>query len=185
MERDFLKPLEESAQKATDFLSSSLAAIHTGRASVNLIDEVVVDAYGTKSPLKQIANITVTDPRSMAVQPWDKGNLVQIESALRDSGLSFGVVNSGDVIRVNIPELTQERREQFVKLVKEKAEEAKISVRNGRHDVLEDAKKKKAQSEISEDEMYYREGEINKFVDKKNAEIDAIVLAKEKELREV
>jgi ribosome recycling factor len=121
----------------------------------------------------------------MAVQPWDKGNLSQIESALRDSGLGFGVVNAGDMVRVNIPELTEERRNEYVKLAKEKAEEAKIAIRNARRDVAEKVKKAKTEGTISEDEMYRREEEINKLVENKNKEIDTILGEKEKELREV
>lgn len=185
MTQEFLKPLEEGAKKAVDFLTGELANIHTGRASAGLVADVMVDAYGQKTPLKQIANITVTDPRSIAVQPWDKGNVIQIENALRDNELSLGVVNTGDMIRVSIPELTEERRNQFVKVAKEKAEEAKIAIRNIRHDVWETAKKAKVASEISEDEMYYREAEIQKFVEAKNKEIDQILEAKEKELKEV
>ncbi len=185
MAADFLKELEEGTKKALDFLTEELSQIHTGRASVNLISEVPVMAYGVKSPLKQIANITVTDPRSMAVQPWDKGNLVQIENALRESNLGFGVVNSGDVIRVSIPVLTEERRAEYIKLAKTKTEEAKVTIRNVRHDVWENVKKAKAAAEISEDEMYRKENEINKYVDTQNKAIDETLQSKEKELKEV
>jgi len=185
MANEFLKSLEDSTKKAVEFLNSELSNIQTGRANVNLISDVPVEAYGTKQSLKQVANITVTDPRSMAVQPWDKGNTVQIESALRDAGLGVGVVNSGDVIRVTIPELTQERRQAYVKMAKEKAEEAKITIRTARQNVWDEAKRAKSKSEISEDEMYYREAEIQKFVEAKNKEIDEILAAKERELAEV
>jgi ribosome recycling factor len=185
MNQDFLKTLKDGADKAIEFLKSELSNIQTGRANVNLINDVAVLAYGQKQPLKQIANITVTDPRSMAVQPWDKGNVIQIEAALRDCGLGFGVVNSGEVIRVTIPELTADRRTQYAKMAKEKCEEAKIAIRNVRQDVWDDAKKAKAASEISEDEMYYREAEIQKVVDAKNKQIDEILTAKEAELAEV
>lgn len=185
MDRDYLKELEESAKKALEYYEQELSNIHTGRASTNLVSDVIVEAYGVKSPIKQIANITVTDSRSMAIQPWDKGNLVQIENALRESNLGFGVVNSGDAVRVNIPELTEERRNQFVKLAKDKAEEAKIAVRNARHAVWETTKKAKNEGSISEDEQYRREEEINKFVEAQNKRIDEIFSEKEKELREV
>jgi ribosome recycling factor len=185
MMEDYKKELEAAASRAIEFYESELANIHTGRASTNLIADVMVDAYGSKTPLKQIANITVTDPRSMAVQPWDRGNMIGIESALRDSGLGFGVVNSGDAIRVNIPELTEERRNQYVKMAKEKGEETKVAIRNARRDVTDATKKAKTEGTISEDEMYRREEEINKFVEAKNKEIDEILAQKEKELREV
>lgn len=185
MDKDYLKELEEGSKKAIEFLETELGNIHTGRATTGLISDVTVDAYGTKSPLKQIANITVTDPYSLAVQPWDKGNLVQIESALRESGLGFGVVNSGDVIRVTIPALNEERRNEYVKMAKAKAEESKVSLRNVRHGVWEEIKKSKANGQISEDEMYHREQEIQKYIESKNKEIDEILSGKEKELKEV
>ena len=185
MQKEFLTQLNEGAQKAIEHLKTELSNIHTGRANVSLICDVLVEVYGTKQQLKQVANITVTDPRSMAVQPWDKGNTIQIESALRDSGLGFGVANSGDVIRVSIPELNQERRDQYAKLAKEKSEEAKITIRNARQNVWDEAKKAKAASEISEDEMYFRESEIQKVVEAKNKEIEELLAAKEAELKEV
>lgn len=181
----YLKELEEASKKATEYYESELSNIQTGRANANLVSDVLVDAYGSKQPLKQVATITVTDPRSIAVQPWDKGNLVQIESALRDNNLSLGIVNSGDMIRISIPELTEERRNQFVKVAKEKAEEAKIAIRSARHDLMEKTKKAKTAGEITEDEMYRREEEIQKFVERENKKIDEIFAAKEKELKEV
>jgi ribosome recycling factor len=185
MQSDFKKELTEAVDKGIDHLKNELSNIHTGRANVGLISDVPVEVYGVKQQLKQVANITITDPRSMAVQPWDKGNTIQIEAALRDSGLGFGVANSGEVIRVTIPELTQERRDQYAKLAKEKSEEAKITIRTARQSVWDDAKKAKTASEISEDEMYYREAEIQKIVETKNKEVDDILSAKEAELKEV
>ena len=185
MGQEFLKPLTDGCEKAIEFLKTELSNIHTGRANIGLISDIPVEAYGSRQQLKQIANITITDPRSMAVQPWDKGNTIQIESAIRDAGLGFGVANSGEVIRVTIPELTQDRRDQYAKLAKEKAEEAKIAIRNSRQHVWDDAKKAKAASEISEDEMYFREAEIKKVIEKANKEIEDTLAAKERELAEV
>lgn len=182
---DYLDELKQGAEAAIEHYRGELANIQTGRATTGLISEVLVDAYGTKTPLKQVANITVTDPRSLAVQPWDKGNLVQIENALRENEMSFGIVNAGDKIMVSIAELTEEKRQQYIKLVKEKAEDAKVSIRNSRRDVWENVKKQKASSEISEDEMYRREEEINRFVEDKNKEIESIFEQKERELKEI
>jgi ribosome recycling factor len=178
MDSKYMSDLTAGAERATEFFEAEIGNIHTGRATTSLVSEVLVDAYGTKSPLKQVANITVTDSRSLAIQPWDKGNLVQIESALREANLGFGVVNSGDAIRINIPELTEERRNEFVKMVKAKAEEAKISIRNIRRDIWEAVKKDKTSGDITEDE-------INKFVEAQNKRIDDVISTKEKELREV
>jgi ribosome recycling factor len=185
MDQDYKKELEDNAKKTIEFLETELANIHTGRATTGLVSDVLVDAYGTKSPLKQVANITVTDPRSLAIQPWDKGNMVQIESALRESNLGFGVVNSGDAIRVSIPELTEDRRGEYVKLAKTKAEEAKVSIRNARQKVWEGVKNAKTGGDISEDEMYRREEEITKYVEASNRKVDELFTNKEKELREV
>lgn len=182
---DYYNEMEDGAKKAIEHFQNELAAIHTGRATTSLISDIVVDAYGQKMPLKQVANITVTDPRSMAVQPWDKGNLSQVENALREANLGLGIVNTGDNIRVNTPELTEERRNQYVKIAKEKAEDTKVTIRNIRRDVTEKIKKAKNAGEISEDEMYRREGEIQKLIEDKNKEIDAVFAAKEKELKEV
>jgi ribosome recycling factor len=185
MSDDYLKELEQGAKKAIEHLQDEYAAIHTGRANVNLIADIPVNVYGQKMSLKQVANITVTDPRSMAVQAWDKGNLTQIESALRESNMSLGVVNAGDVIRVNIPELTEERRNEYVKLARSKSEEAKISVRNSRQEVMDKVKRAKNSGELSEDDLYRYEAEIQKIVEAKNKDIDATFISKEKELKEV
>lgn len=182
---DYLDELKQGAERAIQHFQTELGNIHTGRVTTGIVADILVDAYGTKTPLKQVANITVSDPRTLSVQPWDKGNLVQIESALRDCEMSFGIVNTGDKIMVSVSELTEEKRQQYIKLTKEKAEEAKVSIRNSRRDVWENVKKSKAGSEISEDEMYRREEEINKLVENKNKEIDSIFIGKEKELLEV
>lgn len=182
---DYLEELKEGAEAAIEHYRGELSNIHTGRATTGLVADILVDAYGTKTPLKQVANITVTDPRSLAVQAWDKGNLVQIENALRESEMSFGIVNAGDKIMVSLSELTQEKREGYIKVAREKAEEAKVSTRNSRRDVWEKVKKSKNNGEISEDEMYRREEEINQFVETKNKEIDSIFSGKEKELKEI
>lgn len=185
MNDDYLKSLNEGTKKAVEHLKSEYSSVHTGRANTNLISEIIVNAYGQKMPLKQVANITVTDSRSMAVQPWDKGNLVPIEAALREGNLSLGIVNAGDVVRVNIPELTEERRNEYVRVARGTAEEAKITVRNIRQEAMDKVKRQKNSGEISEDGMYRAEAEIQKVVESANKEIDEIFSAKEKELKEV
>ncbi len=182
---DYLNNLRSSADKAIEYFKNELANIRTGRAHAGLVSDILVDVYGSRAPLKQVANITVTDPKSIQIQPWDKGNTNQIEVALRESNLSLSVVNAGDAIHVNIPELTEERRNEYKKLVKEKSEEAKVSIRNSRQQIWDETKKAKADGDISEDEMYHRESEIQKVVDEKNKEVDSILAAKEAELSEV
>lgn len=182
---EYMKKLEQSAASTLEHLNAEFTNIRTGRAHVGLVSDILVDVYGSKMPLKQVANITVSDAKSLSIQPWDKGNLVQIESALRSGEISLSVVNSGDAIHANIPDLTEERRNEYKKLAKEKSEDAKVSIRNARRDVWEETQTAKANGEISEDEMYRREQELNKFVEQKNKEIEAILAAKEKELSEV
>lgn len=183
--QEYLKELNRSADNAIDFLKNEYANIQTGRATTGLVSEIMVDVYGVKTPLKQVANITVSDAKTLTIQPWDKGNLNPIESALRSVGVSISVVNTGDVIHASVPDLTEERRNEYVKIAKEKAEEAKVSVRNARQQIWDETKKAKTDGDISEDEMYRREKDINSFVEEKNKEIDAVYKAKEEELRQV
>jgi ribosome recycling factor len=168
MIEETLRSIELKFRKAIESLQSDLANIHTGRASVSLVDSILVDLYGTKTPIKAIANITVTDPRSIVIQPWDKSSISQIESAIRESDLKLNPVNSGENVRINLPELTEERRKEFVKIAREKAENAKISVRSNRADAANEIKKAKAAGVIGEDEMYRGEQELLKIVDRYN-----------------
>jgi ribosome recycling factor len=185
MVNTYVKELSPKLDRAIEHFESELATIHTGRATVSLVDEVLVDAYGSKQQLKQVANITIPEARQILIQPWDKGIVNQIDAALRDADLGFNPVNTGDLIRINIPELTEERRRDFVKIAKEKAEEARVTIRNGRSDVWNAIKKAKTDGEISEDDMYYGEAEIQKLVDSYNKRVEDIFSNKEKELLEV
>lgn len=181
----YVKELAPKLDKSVEFLESELSNIHTGRASVSLVDEVMVDAYGSKQPLKAVANITIPEARQILIQPWDRGVVSQVESAIRDSGLGLNPVNTGEVIRVNLPELTEERRREFVKIAKEKAEEARVGIRTARGDVWNAIKKAKTDGDISEDDMYHGEAEIQKLVDTYNKKVEDILATKEKELLEV
>lgn len=185
MLENYIKELSPKLDKSIEFLDSELSSIHTGRASVSLVDDVVVDAYGSKQALKQVANITIPEARQIAIQPWDKGIVNQIEAALRDSELGFNPINTGDMIRINLPELTEERRREYVKLAKEKAEEARVGIRTARGDIWNAIKKAKTDGDISEDDMYHGEAEIQKLVDNYNKKVEDILSHKEKELLEV
>lgn len=182
---NFLKELTPKLDKSIEFLQTELNNIHTGRASVSMVDSILVDVYGTKQSIRQIANITIPEARQILIQPWDRSVTVQIEAAIRESSLGFNPVNAGDVIRINIPELTEERRREYVKVCKEKAEEARVAIRNARGDAWNAIKKAKINSEISEDDMYRGEEEIQKMVDSYNKKVEEIFSAKEKELLEV
>jgi ribosome recycling factor len=185
MVEDYLKELTPKLDKAVEHLKNELGNIHTGRASVSLVDEILVDAYGTKQPIKAVANISIPEPRQILIQPWDKGIASQIETAIRNSDLGFSPVNAGEVIRVIIPELTEERRREFVKVAKEKTEEARVTIRNGRQEVWNDVKKDKNDGTISEDDMYRGENEIQKLVDRYNKIVEEMLETKEKELLEI
>lgn len=180
-----LKELPLKLQKSIDFLESELSNIHTGRASVSLVDDILVNAYGSKQQLKQVANITIPEARQILIQPWDKSVVGQIESAIRESDMGFNPVNTGDVIRINIPELTEERRRDYVKLAKERAEEARVGIRNTRSEAWNAIKKAKGDGEIGEDDMYHGEAEIQKLVDLYNKKVEEVFNLKEKELLEV
>lgn len=182
MIQEVIKETEPKFEKTIEILQEEMATIHTGRASVSLVDSILVDVYGTKNPIKAIANISVPEARSILIQPWDKSNLSQIEAAIRESDLRLNPVNAGENIRINLPELTEERRKEFVRIAKEKAESAKIAVRNIRGEAINTIKKAKTDSKISEDEMYYGEEQLQKVVDKYNKEIEEFLAAKEKEL---
>jgi ribosome recycling factor len=181
----YVKELAPKLEKSVIFLEDELSNIHTGRASVSLVDDLDVSVYGVKQPLKAVANITIPEARQILIQPWDKGVVSQIEAAIRDAGLGFNPINTGDVIRVNLPELTEERRREFVKLAKEKTEEARVGIRTARGDVWNAIKKAKTDGEISEDDMYHGEAEIQRLVDTYNKKVEDILSQKEKELLEV
>ncbi len=182
MIEETLKSAEPRFKKTIEMLEADLLTIHTGRASVSLVDNITVDAYGTKTPIKALASITVTDSRSILIQPWDRGNITQIEAAVRESDLGLNPVNNGDSLRINLPELTEERRKEFVKVVKEKAENSKISIRNIRGEVANEIKKAKNDGLIGEDDMYRGEQELQKVVDRYNKEVEERLEQKEKEL---
>lgn len=182
---DVIRDLKPKLDSTVDFLSSELSNIHTGRATVSLVDSIMVDAYGSKQSIKQIANISIPEPRQILIQPWDRSITGQIEAAIRDSNLGFGPVNTGDMIRVNIPELTEERRKEFIKIIKEKAEEARVSIRNVRAEAWNTVKKAKTDGEIGEDDMYRGENMIQAEVDKYNQKVENLLEAKEKELMEI
>lgn len=182
MVQEIIKETEPKFKKAVEILREEMATIHTGRASASLVDGILVDVYGTKNPVKTIANISIPEPKSILIQPWDKANLSQIETAIRESDLKLNPVNTGENIRINLPELTEDRRKEFARIAKEKAESARVSVRNVRGEAWNRIKRAKSDGDISEDDMYYGEEQLQKIVDKYNKEIEEVLASKEKEL---
>ncbi|WP_417913878.1 ribosome recycling factor [Candidatus Electronema sp. JM] len=168
-----------------DALKRDLTKIRTGRASLSLLDGIRVDAYGSKMPLNQVAAMTIPEPRMIAIQPWDPQMLPMIEKAILASDIGLTPSSDGKVIRLPIPQLTEERRKDLVKQVKKIAEEFKVGVRGDRHKANDVLKKQKTDKEISEDDMERHQGEVQKITDDFIKQIDAIAAGKEKEVMEV
>lgn len=163
-------------------LDEAFAGIHTGRASATLVEKLMVSSYGQLLPLKSVATITVPEPTQIAITPWDKGQLVQIEAAIRDSDLSVSPVNDGSAIRVTFPPMTAERREQLIKELHKIAEEARVAMRTVRHTQLELVKKDPASTE---DDKFTATKEFDKLIEEYNGKVDGLVKSKEEEIRKV
>ncbi|WMW82524.1 ribosome recycling factor [Undibacterium cyanobacteriorum] len=173
---------DQRMQKSIETLKSNLAKVRTGRAHVGILDQVTVDYYGSPTQISQVANLTLIDARTIGVQPWEKKMLAVIEKAIRDSDLGLNPATHGDMIRVPTPPLTEERRKEMVKLVKNEGEDAKIAVRNIRRDANEALKKLLKDKEISEDDDRRAQDDVQKLTDKFVAEVDKLLAEKEKEV---
>ncbi len=176
-----VKVYEGKMQKAIDFLASEYATIRAGRANPHVLDKIKVDYYGTPTPLQQVGNITVPEPRMIQIAPWEKTLIKEIEKAIMMSDLGITPSNDGAVIRLVFPELTEERRKDLVKEVKKKGEENKVAIRNVRRDG-NDAFKKLAKTDVSEDEIKQMEDELQKMTDKFIKQIDGMIDEKSKEI---
>jgi ribosome recycling factor len=182
---DIKKNAEQKMGKSIESLKHDLAKVRTGRAHVGLLDHIMVDYYGSMMPLNQVGNLTLSDARTIAIQPFEKKMVQVVEKAIRDSDLGVNPATHGDVIRVPMPPLTEERRKELTKVVKHEGENAKVAVRNIRRDAnthLKDELKKKT---ISEDDEKRAQDDIQKMTDKSIAEIDKLVADKEKDLMAV
>lgn len=185
MIKDIIKEADNKMDKAVEHLRNELVRIRTGKATTNLLDGIKVDYYGTLTPLNQVGNLSTPDIHTITVQVWDKGAIPAVEKAIMNSNLGLNPINDGNVIRVPIPTLNEERRKELVKLVKKYAEDGKIAVRNIRRDEIERLKKAEKDQHFSEDDRKHGEGEIQKLTDKHTKEIDLNVTQKEKEIMEV
>ncbi len=185
MMKNILHDAETRMKKAVEVVREELIRIRTGKATTALLDGVKVNYYGTMTPLKQVANVSTPDAHQIAVQPWEKGMLQEIEKAILNANLGLNPTNDGALIRVPIPPLNEERRKELVKLVKKFAEDGKIAVRNVRRDAIEHLKKTEKQEHISEDERKRGEQEVQKQTDKFIKDIDSLIAMKEKEIMEV
>ena len=182
---DLKKNTESRMSKSIDSLTESLQSIRAGRANTSLLDRIYVDYYGQQSPLNQVASLSAPEARLLAIQPWDATLIPEIEKAIQKSDLGITPSNDGKVIRLVIPQLTEERRKDLTKLVGKYAEEAKVSIRNIRRDAMEDIKKAEKAKEISEDDRKTYEEDIQKLTDKYIKDIDSVAEEKEKELMEI
>ncbi len=179
-----IKGYEEKMQKAYDFLLSDLATVRAGRANPHVLDKIRVDYYGTPTPLQQVGNVTVPEPRMLQIAPWEKKMIKDIEKAILASDIGITPSNDGSVVRLVFPELTEERRKDLAKEVKKKGEEGKVAVRNIRRDG-NDAFKKLAKTEISEDEIKGLEEDLQKLTDKFIKDIDKAIDEKSQEIMKV
>ena len=179
---DIISDVEERMKKSLASLQKNYAAIRTGRANPTMFDGVSVDVYGSQMPLSQVATISCPEPRLVVIQPWDKGNLAGVEKAILKSDLSLNPANDGNLIRIQIPELTEERRKEYVKGAKQKAEDSKVSIRNIRRDGNDMVKALEKDKKISEDDSRDAQASIQKITDKLIEEISKVSDNKEKEI---
>jgi ribosome recycling factor len=184
MGSDYIVKLNEEMVKSLDSLKREFSKVRTGRASISLLDGIKVDYYGTQTPLNQLATLSVPEPRLITIQPWDATVIKEIEKAIMKSDLGLTPVNDGKIIRVSIPPLTEQRRVELVKVVKKMAENGKVSIRNHRRDINEDLKQKKKDKEVSEDEFFKGQKEVQDITDDYIKKCDELTQAKEKEILE-
>lgn len=179
------KETQEHMKRCVENLQKQLSSIRTGKASPALLEGIMVEAYGTKMPLNQVATLAAPEPRLLTLQPFDASQIGNIEKAIQASNLGITPTNDGSIIRLPIPPLNEERRKDFVKLAKEKGEEAKVAVRGARRDANDKLKKAQSDGDITEDELHRGQSEVQKFTDKATEDIDKVLERKEKEIMEV
>jgi len=176
------KSAEQKMQKTVDALKHDYQKVRTGRAHTGLLDHIQVDYYGSMMPINQVANVTLADARTIAVQPWEKKMVQVVEKAIRDSDLGLNPATSGDLIRVPMPPLTEDRRKELIKVVRHEAENARIAVRNIRRDTNEHLKKRLKDHEVSEDDERHAQVDVQKLTDRYITEIDKVLQGKEADL---
>lgn len=183
--KEILETAEGKMHKTVDVLRVDLASVRAGRATPALLEKVMVDYYGTPTPVNQVASVTVPEPRMIIIQPWEKNLLKDIERAIMKSDLGLNPNSDGAVIRLNLPQLTEERRKEIVKTVHKKAEDARVIVRNLRRDANDAIKKAEKAKEITEDDVKKGTDDVQKMTDKIIKDVDAIMANKEKEVMEI
>jgi ribosome recycling factor len=182
---DIKKQAADKMAKSVDTLKHDLSKVRTGRAHTGILDHLKVDYYGSDVPINQVANVTLADARTIAVQPFEKKMVQVIEKAIRDSDLGVNPATSGDVVRIPMPALTEERRRELTKIVKHEGENAKVAVRNIRRDAISHLKDLLKEGDVSEDDEKRAQDEVQKMTDKAIADIDRLVAEKEKDVMSV
>jgi len=183
--KDFIDDAGDRMTKSVDSTRHEFATVRTGRASPALLDRVEVDYYGTRTPLKQLAGISASEARLLTVTPYDKSSIKAIEKAIMESDVGLTPSNDGNVIRLTIPELTEERRKELVKVVRKIAEEGRVAIRNVRRDVMHELRELKEAGEVGKDDEHRAEVELQKLTDQRVQELDESLTGKEKEILEV
>jgi ribosome recycling factor len=183
--KEFLDDAGERMRKSVEATRTEFSTIRTGRASPTLLDRVDVDYYGAITPLKQLANVSATEARLLTVTPYDKSSIKQIEKAILESDVGLTPSNDGNLIRLAIPELTEERRKEMVKVVHGIAEQGKVAVRTIRRDVMHDLRELKKEGEVGADDEHRAESELQKLTDERTGEIDHLLAGKEEEILEI
>ena len=185
MDKEKLQIYETKMNKSLDALQNEYASIRAGRANPHVLDKLKVDYYGSPTPIQQVANISIPEARMIVIQPWEKSLLKAIEKAIQTSDLGINPQNDGRLIRLAFPQLTEERRKELTKQVRKYSEEGKVALRNIRRDAMDEFKKKKKASEITEDDLKELEKELQDLTDKRCKDIDELTVKKEQELMAV
>jgi len=185
MKEEIFADMKRRMAKSLETLGHELAGLRTGRASIGILDSIKVDYYGTLTPLKQVAALSVPDIRTITIQPWDTSQLHAIEKAIMASDLGLTPSSDGKVIRISLPQLTEQRRKELVKVARRFAEECKVSIRNIRRDANEALKKLEKEKKLSQDELKKGTQEVQDFTDRETLKVDEVVAQKEAEIMEV
>jgi ribosome recycling factor len=185
MPKETIQQMNKNMEVILESTAKELSGIRTGRATMSLLDGVIVDNYGAKSPINQVASISIPEARLMVIQPWDKSKLSAIEKALLKADLGLNINSDGKIIRVTVPELTEERRKELVKHAKKLAEEGRIALRNARRDAVDAIKKLEKAGKVPEDDSHKEQDNIQKITDENIKKIDDMMQAKEKEVMQI
>ena len=183
--KEIQNKLQQQMEKTIEALKHEFSTIRAGRANAQMLDKIRVDYYGTPTPINQVGSISVPEPRTLMINPWDKSAMKDIETAIRNSDLGLNPTNDGEVIRLNVPALTEERRKELCKQAKKSAEEFKVRIRNERRDANDKLKKLEKEGEITEDDLKKAQDNVQKMTDKYTKEVDVLLEVKEKDIMAV